>query len=42
MSGIFTMDDDKAYKLGELNFPSFYSTVLWKLNKEPFDLFYFF
>lgn len=36
------MDEDTAYKLGRLDFPSFYDIVSWKVNKEPFDLAAFF
>ena len=39
---IFTMTDDIAYKLGKFDFPHFYQIAMWKVNKEPFELAYFF
>lgn len=38
----YTMTDEIAYKLGALDFPHFYQSVRWKLNKEPFELCHFF
>ncbi|MEK6878447.1 MAG: hypothetical protein AABY22_02505 [Nanoarchaeota archaeon] len=36
------MTEETAYKLGKLDFPCFYSQVLWKMNREPFELANFF
>jgi len=36
------MTEEIAFKLGVFDFPRFYSQVLWKLNKEPFELFKYF
>lgn len=36
------MTDEVAYKLGKFDFPSFYNIVLWRVNKEPFELAPFF
>ena len=36
------MTDEIAYRLGKLDFPCFYDCVLWKINKEPFELIHFF
>lgn len=39
---VYAMTDEIAYRLGKLDFPCFYDQVLWKMNKEPFELLYFF
>ena len=36
------MTDEIAFELGEFKFRSFYSNVEWKMNLEPFPLYYFF
>lgn len=36
------MTDEIAYQLGKFDFPSFYSYVMWYMNKEPFPLLCFF
>lgn len=36
------MTDEIAYKLGEYKFKTFYNQVMWKVNKEPFELYHFF
>lgn len=38
----YTMTDEIAFRLGKFDFPHFYSDAIWKLNKEPFPLLYFF
>lgn len=36
------MTEDVAFKLGQFDFPSFYSYATWRVNREEFPLFKFF